>query len=512
MEVWFIIVVLLCISALVKSISSLFSPWINSKKNLPPGPPSLPLIRNLIWLRKPIFDLEFVLRHLKPRYGPLITLRIGHRSFIFVGGHSLAYHALVNNGAVFSDRPATRPASKILNGTEKAISSSSCGPTWRLLRRNLTYEILHPSRVRVHSSSRRWVLSLLIHRLLDTAQSDSSVTLIDHFQYAMFCLLVLMCFGDKLQENQIKEIGAVQRRILLGFRRFNALNFWPRLGKILFRKRWKELIQLRQDQDKVLIPLIRARLQAKQTRNIHKDNVEQEQEDEVVAYVDTLVDLQLPEENRKLHEEEMVSLCNEFLNAGTDTTTTALQWIMANLIIGVVGRPPRADTDREESMQPVVVEDDLQKMPYLKAVVLEALRRHPPGHFVLPHKVTQDVELDGYMIPKNSVVNFLVVDLGWDPKVWEDPMEFKPERFLATSGEAFNIMGSREIKMMPFGAGRRICPGAALALLHLEYFVANLIWYFEWTSPQGDEIDLSEKQEFTTVMKNPLRACVSPRM
>ncbi|KAL0381977.1 UNVERIFIED_CONTAM: cytochrome [Sesamum calycinum] len=151
-------------------------------------------------------------------------------------------------------------------------------------------------------------------------------------------------------------------------------------------------------------------------------------------------------------------------------------------------------------------------MPYLKAVVLEALRRHPPGHFVLPHKVTQDVELDGYIIPKNALVNFMVADMGWDPKVWEDPMEFKPERFLDSSGDGFDITGNREIKMMPFGAGRRICPGYALALLHLEYFVANLIWYFKWTPLEGDEIDLSEKQEFTTVMKNPLRACISPRM
>ncbi|KAK4403241.1 cytochrome [Sesamum angolense] len=522
MDAWFIIIVSLCISALVKFIFSLFPAWINSKKQLPPGPLSLPLIGNLIWFRKPISDLEFILRRLKPRYGPLITLRIAHRSFIFIGSHSLAHHALVHNGAIFSDRPAPPPTSKILNRSQKAISSSPYGPTWRLLRRNLTYEILHPSRVRAYSSARRWVLSLLIHRLRDTAQLESSVRLIDHFQYAMFCLLVLMCFGDKLQENQIKEIETVQRRLLLGFRRFNVLNFWPRLGKILFRKRWKELLQLRQDQDKVFIPLVRSRLQAKRTRNINKDKVERE--DEAVAYVDTLVDLQLPEENRNLQEEEIVSLCSEFLTAGTDTTSTALQWIMANLvkhphfqdnlyqeIFSVVGRP-LFTSDREEWMQHVVEEEDLQKMPYLKAVVLEALRRHPPGHFVLPHKVTQDVELDGYIIPKNALVNFMVADMGWDPKVWEDPMEFKPERFLDSSGDGFDITGNREIKMMPFGAGRRICPGYTLALLHLEYFVANLIWYFKWTPLEGDEIDLSEKQEFTTVMKNPLRACISPRM
>lgn len=507
MEAWFIITISLCVAALLKPLLTLFSPRNN--KNLPPGPPALPLIGNLIWLRKPVSEIEQVLRRLKPRYGPLITIKIAHRSVVFVSGHSIAHQALVQNGAVFADRPAPPPTSTFLNAPRKTVSASSYGPTWRLLRRNLTQEILHPSRVRSYAASRRWVLSVLMERLRGASESESSVRLIDHFQYAMFCLLVLMCFGDKLQEHQIKEIETIQRKILVSFLRFNVLNYWPRLGRIIFRKRWKELIELREEQDRIFIPLIRARIESKKTRNTNDQN------EEIVAYVDTLADLELPEEKRKLHEEEIVSLSSEFLTAGTDTTSTALQWIMANLvkhpeiqeklygeIIGVVG------VEREE-----VEEEDLQKMVYLKAVVLEALRRHPPGHFVLPHKVKEEVELEGYRIPKDAYVNFMVADMNWDGEVWEEPMEFKPERFVAAcEGEGFDVTGSREIKMMPFGAGRRACPGFAVALLHLEYFVANLIRSFHWTPLQADdEVDLTEKQEFTIVMKNPLQARISPR-
>ncbi|XP_028759140.1 cytochrome P450 89A9-like [Neltuma alba] len=107
----------------------------------------------------------------------------------------------------------------------------------------------------------------------------------------------------------------------------------------------------------------------------------------------------------------------------------------------------------------------------------------------------------------------MVAQMGWDPKVWEDPMEFKPERFLNSEKnevEAFDFTGTKEIKMMPFGAGRRMCPGNNLAILHMEYFVANLIWNFEWKSPDGD-VDLSEKQEFTMMMKTPLLVSLSPR-
>ncbi|XWS65003.1 hypothetical protein CRYUN_Cryun05aG0053400 [Craigia yunnanensis] len=223
--------------------------------------------------------------------------------------------------------------------------------------------------------------------------------------------------------------------------------------KIIFRKRWQELLQVRRKQEEVLIPLIRAR------RNIKEESsnkIKQEKDEYVLAYVDTLFDLQLPEENRKLKEEEMASLCSEFLNAGTDTTSTALQWIMANLvkyknfqdklyreIKGIVGEGAK-----------MVKEDDLHKMSYLKADILESLRRHPPLHFVLPHAVTEDVVLNGCLVPENGMLNFMVAEMGWDSTVWEDPMAFKPERFLSNGekgGEAFDITGSREIKMTIWG-------------------------------------------------------------
>ncbi|KAG1360771.1 putative Cytochrome P450 89A2 [Cocos nucifera] len=110
-------------------------------------------------------------------------------------------------------------------------------------------------------------------------------------------------------------------------------------------------------------------------------------------------------------------------------------------------------------------------MRYLKAVILEGPRRHPPTPFLLWHSVSEEMSLSGNLIPKGATVNFAVGEMGSD----EEPMDFKPERFLfGDSGEGVDITGSREIKMMPFGVGRRISPGLGLAMLHLEYFVANL--------------------------------------
>ncbi|MQL77520.1 hypothetical protein Taro_009942 [Colocasia esculenta] len=185
-------------------------------------------------------------------------------------------------------------------------------------------------------------------------------------------------------------------------------------------------------------------------------------------------------------------------HAGTDTTTIALQWIMANLVKHQEMQKKLAEEIQAATRvrgQEEVEEEDLQGMPYLKAVILEG--------FVLPHAVLEETTLAGYTIPKNATVNF---------EVWEDPMEFRPERFLpGGEGADVDVTGVREIKMMPFGVGSRICPGQALTMLHLEYFVANLVMAFEWKAVDGEEVDLAEKADFTTLMKLPLRAHISPR-
>ncbi|KAK4720848.1 hypothetical protein R3W88_011081 [Solanum pinnatisectum] len=166
----------------------------------------------------------------------------------------------------------------------------------------------------------------------------------------------------------------------------------------------------------------------------------------------------------------------------------------------------RAEENHDKS-----ITEDLMKLSYLKAVILEGIRRHPPSHFLLPHRVTEEMELNGYALPKNAIIYFMAREMGLDPNVWKDPMEFKPERFLVDR-ETFDITGSRETKMMPFGVGRRICPGYDFAMFHLEYFVANLIWHFEWKPVEGDDVDLTERLDFIFTMKNPLRARISPRL
>ncbi|EAY79194.1 hypothetical protein OsI_34306 [Oryza sativa Indica Group] len=193
----------------------------------------------------------------------------------------------------------------------------------------------------------------------------------------------------------------------------------------------------------------------------------------------------------------------------TYTMSTTLQWIMAELV-----KNPSIQAKLYDEIKVTVGDDhegvseeDTQKMPYLKAVILEGLRKHPPGHFALPHKAAEDMDVGGYLIPKGATVNLMVAEMGRDEREWENPMQFIPERFFAGGdGEGVDITGSKRIRMMPFAVGRRMCAGINTAMLHLEYFVANMVREFEWKAVAGDEVDFAEKFEFTTVMAKPLRA------
>ncbi|KDO42606.1 hypothetical protein CISIN_1g031562mg [Citrus sinensis] len=143
MEFGFIILISIAVAALLKAFIGVI---ISSKykTNLPPGPFNVPLIGNLRWLLKSFTEIEPILRNLHSKLGPVFTLYVGPRPAIFIADRSLAHKALVQNGAIFADRPPPLPTWKIISSNQHDITSASYGTTWRVFRRNLSAEILHP--------------------------------------------------------------------------------------------------------------------------------------------------------------------------------------------------------------------------------------------------------------------------------------------------------------------------------------------------------------------------------
>lgn len=351
MEAWFIILVSIILSCIV-----LFRR--HNRKKLPPGP-SFFSSHILLLTRSPP-ELQSIIKHLKSKYGQLITLSIGTHPLVLVGNHSLSHKLLIHKASTFSDRPKTIR----LGG----IFSAPYGPTWRLFRYNLASVFLHPSDIKSYSWARKSAINIMIHHLQETV---GTVNVVDHIQLAMLRFSLLMCFGD---DRCIHDIARVQGGLIslvcsLGF---NAFLVSPFLAKILFRNNWKKYEQLRKDQKELLISLIKSRIEA----------LAAGYEIQSAAYVDTLVKLQVPnheETSRKLTQKETVSMCGEFLVVVTEATTNALQWILANLVkhphiqsklydvlVSVIGQPPPLGVNKLES---VINEESLQKMIYLKAMV-----------------------------------------------------------------------------------------------------------------------------------------------
>jgi cytochrome P450 len=485
-----------------------------ASRRLPPGPAAVPVLGNLFWVRLHGIEILRAIRRFHARHGPLLTLRMGSQLEVTVSDRHLAHLALVERGAALADRPAS--ASRDLLGLNAStISTSSYGPLWRMFRRNFVAEVANPARLRLFAPARAAVLAELTDKLCHRQEGDG--TIVQTFQYAMFRLLVAMCFGEQLDERAVRDIAAAQRDLLLySSTKMRVFAFLPAVTRRLFRGRLQAMIAMRQRLKDTYMPLIDARRERK--NNLLGAAEPGTQTTLPHSYVDTLLDIRVNDDGgRELTDDEMIALCSEFLNGGTDTTSTALQWIMAELVKNPVIQDKLHDeikaTVATSGGSDHISEEDVQRMPYLKAVVLEGLRRHPPGHMVLPHAPAEDIEVGGYVIPKGTTVNFLVVDMGMDERAWERPTEFAPERFLpGGDGEGVDITGTREIRMMPFGAGRRICPGLNVATLHLEFFVANLVREFDWRQVEGEEVDVEgEKAEFTVVMAKPLQARLVPR-
>ncbi|RWW14269.1 hypothetical protein GW17_00021966 [Ensete ventricosum] len=192
-----------------------------------------------------------------------------------------------------------------------------------------------------------------------------------------------------------------------------------------------------------------------------------------------------------------------------------LEWAMLHLVLDqsaqerlyeeIVGKVGR-DNGRK------ITEADVEGMSYLQAVVKETMRRHPPSHFVLSHAATRETELGGYRIPADASVEFYTAWVTENPSTWKDPEEWRPERF-EEGGEGWetDVTGTRGIRMMPFGAGRRICPAATLGMLHIQLMLARMVREYRWVPVPGERPDPTETFAFTVVMKEPLRAAILER-
>ncbi|KAJ0250560.1 Cytochrome P450 like protein [Hirschfeldia incana] len=476
--------------------------------NIPPGPKGWPLVGNLLQVILQGRHFVFIMRDLRKKYGSIFTMQMGQRTMIIVTDEKLIHEALVQRGPTFASRPPDSPIRLIFSLGKCAINSAEYGSLWRTLRRNFVTELVTPTRVKQCSWIRTWAMENHMKRIQTESVEKGFVEVMSQCRLTICSILICLCFGAKISEEKIKNIENVLKDVML-ITSPKLPDFLP-VFTPLFRRQVKEARELRKTQLECLVPLIK-------NRRAFVDAKESPNEEMVspigAAYVDSLFSLKPVERGGELRDEEIVTLCSEIVSAGTDTSATTLEWALLHLVtdqniqeklyeevVGVVGK------------NGVVEEEDVPKMPYLEAIVKETLRRHPPGHFLLSHAAVKDTELGGYDIPAGAYVEFYTAWVTENPEIWSDPGTFRPERFLA-GGDGVNAdwTGTRGVTMLPFGAGRRICPAWSLGILHINLMLARMIHSFQWIPVPDSPPDSTETYAFTVVVKNSLKARIQSR-
>jgi len=215
-----------------------------------------------------------------------------------------------------------------------------------------------------------------------------------------------------------------------------------------------------------------------------------------------------PSAELKLSKKDIKSFLLDVFMAGTDTSSAAMQWAMGELM----NHPQAFKKLREEinlvvGPNRLVKESDMPNLPYLRAVIKETLRLHPSAPLII-RECAEDCKVNGSLVKAKTRVLVNVYTIMRDPDSWTDPDEFIPERFLESSGERVGEhqmeFKGQNFRYLPFGSGRRGCPGASLAMVVMHPAIGALVQRFDWKGTDGDKIDLRQGSGFAAEMAKPL--------
>ncbi|BFG32445.1 hypothetical protein CerSpe_187190 [Prunus speciosa] len=476
------------------------------KSSPPPSPPKLPIIGNLHQLCSyPHRSIQA----LSQRHGPLMLLHFGSVPVLVVSSAEAARETLKTHDLAFSGRPKSTIFEKLLYNY-KDVSTAPYGEYWRQVRSICVSNLLSNTRVRSFRSVREEETKSMIRNINDSSSSSTSSSVLNLSEMFVRLTNDVVCrvaLGRKFSDCEGGQSGRMYKKLL---EEFTDLLGTVSIGDYIPWLSWLSHINgLGAKLDKVakqLDDFIDTAVQE------HMDHSSKSGDDDQKDFLDVLLAIQ--KENLKGIPIDRVSIKGIILDmfaAGTDTTYTALEWAMTELL-----RHPRVMNKLQNEVRgivgnktDVITEDDLVEMHYLKAVTKETLRLHPPLPLLFPRMSTRDVEVNGYNIKANTHVFINAWQIGRDPKLYDNPEEYEPERFL-NSGIDYK---GNDFQLIPFGAGRRVCPGLQFAMAVNEIALANIVHKFDWALPgeaSGEDLDMTESIGLTPHRKYPLKAVAFP--
>ncbi|KAL0417244.1 UNVERIFIED_CONTAM: cytochrome [Sesamum latifolium] len=474
--------------------------WLNQpRKNLPASPPKLPILGNLHQLSA---LTHRSLQSLGRKYGPLMLLHFGSRPVIIVQSADAATEIMKTNDLIFADKPGTRTTRRLFYDM-KDISVAPYGEYWRKLKSVCVLQLLSSKRVQSFNFIREEETELLAKRIKTHCPSRSPVNLSELFTSLTNDVICRAAFGRKYSDGKGgKKFLMLLTEVLQLLGSFSIGEFIPCLSWINRVNGFDNRVErVAKEVDDFLEMVIQEHM---------KDELQSccasDQDDSRENFVDILLNIYKDNNTGvSIDKDSIKAIILDILAGGTDTTSATLEWAMTELV-----RHPMALKNLQNEVRGIlkdkqdINENVLSKMNYLKAVVKETLRLHPPIPF-LAREAREDVKVMGYDVGAGTMVITNTWAIGRDPASWDEPEKFQPERFLTSSVDFKGL----DFELIPFGAGRRGCPGTAFAMASVELVLANLVHKFEWELPKGmksEDLDMEEQPGVTIHRKNPLFA------
>nr|AYM47547.1 flavonoid 3'-hydroxylase [Dracaena cambodiana] len=496
----------LYISILLATILSLLKLGRGRRRlNLPPGPRPWPIIGNLNLIgplpHRSIHDLSL-------KYGPIMQLRFG--SFPVVVGSSVAaaQFFLKTHDLIFASRPKTA-AGKHTTYNYSDITWSPYGAYWRQARKMCLMELFSAKRLDSYEYIRAEELRRMI-RDLHRCSGGAAVVLKDFLSTLSLNVISRMVLGKKYLEEEMgaavtpEEFKRMLDELFLLSGVLNIGDSIPWIDFLDLQGYVKRMKVLSKKFDWFLEHVLdehNERRSAEGDRFVPKDMV-----DVLLQIADD------PNLDVKLSRDGVKAFTQDLIAGGTESSAVTVEWAISELL----KRPHIFDRAKEELDRVIgqnrwVDEKDVPNLPYIESIVKETMRMHPVAPMLVPRLAREDATFNGYDIPAGTRVLVNVWTIGRDPTVWDEPEEFKPERFL---GKEIDVKG-QDFELLPFGSGRRMCPGYSLGLKVIQVSLANLLHGFEWKPPKGmkaEELNMEEIFGLSTPRKVPLEVVVEPRL
>ncbi|XP_027185702.1 cytochrome P450 71A1-like [Coffea eugenioides] len=475
------------------------------KLNHPPGPKPWPIIGNLNLLGS---NPHQSLHLLSQKYGEIMQLKFGSSPVVVASSPEMAKEFLQTHDNIFASRPTTA-AAKYTSYNCSGMLWAPYGPHWRQVRKICLTQIFSPKRLDRYESMRIEERHAFMSRLY--ALSGKPVLLRDHlirFTLSAACQMVLSnkYFAQSEGDGSVVTFEELQEMIdtwfLLGGV-FNIGDWIPWLDRFDLQGCVKQMKELYKKFDRFHNHVLddhRAK------RKTEKDFIPKDMVDILLQYAED-PDLQV-----KLTGDQMKGLILDLLAGGTDTSASTVEWAMNELL-----KHPHLIEKATEELDRVIGRDkwveeaDFSKLPFLEAIIKETFRLHPIATLLPPHHAIEDGTVAGYHIPKGTVVFINTRSIGRNSKYWDSPEEFMPERYLEKDID----MKGQNFALLPFGSGRRRCPGDNLGLKLVRSTLANLLHGFNWKLPHGmkpEEICMEELYGFITHPRTPVAMIPEPRL